>query len=238
MDTLSTHDFDLWADALRHQPDSPRHLLGWIDTHVRPFFPFREVFLGHGELLGGSVRLTHWQALGHDLRYVAELTSSFNLDQRRCVKWWVANRRPFVVDPAKPPPFLTRFELEEIHEWGLGSLAAHGVLNVKGRTGTYFLFSGVAMPVWERHLDQLRLLAPVLNDQFLAFIAEQEARPDGLKNLSSRQRDIVRRVAQGFDDKSIAQQLGLAEKTVRNQLTMVYQQLRIRKRSHLVELLR
>jgi hypothetical protein len=50
--------------------------------------------------------------------------------------------------------------------------------------------------------------------------------------------DIVRLIAKGVDDKSIANALSISEKTVRNHLTDVYHQLGVHKRAQLMALLR
>ncbi len=49
----------------------------------------------------------------------------------------------------------------------------------------------------------------------------------GLGQLTPRQRQILALVAEGFNNESIAQRLGLAEKSVVNHLTSIYQQLGI-----------
>jgi DNA-binding NarL/FixJ family response regulator len=49
----------------------------------------------------------------------------------------------------------------------------------------------------------------------------------GLARLTSRQRQILALVAQGFNNEAIADRLGLAEKSVVNHLTAIYQHLAI-----------
>jgi DNA-binding NarL/FixJ family response regulator len=59
-----------------------------------------------------------------------------------------------------------------------------------------------------------------------------------LDSLTCRQKDIVRQVAAGKDDKTVGRLLGISEKTVRNQLTAIYGQLGVCKRAQLMALLR
>ncbi len=56
--------------------------------------------------------------------------------------------------------------------------------------------------------------------------------------LTARQSDIVRLLAQGFDNQSIAQQTGLSVKTIENHLTRIYRQLNVQSRLEAVTLIR
>ena len=51
--------------------------------------------------------------------------------------------------------------------------------------------------------------------------------------LSPREQDIVRLIAQGYNNKEIAQSLHIAEKTVKNYITKILQQLDLRDRTQL-----
>jgi DNA-binding NarL/FixJ family response regulator len=48
--------------------------------------------------------------------------------------------------------------------------------------------------------------------------------------LTNRQRDLLRRLQQGLDNQSIAQEMGLSVKTVENHLTRLYRQLNVQSR--------
>lgn len=53
------------------------------------------------------------------------------------------------------------------------------------------------------------------------------------KPLSERQREIIQRVAQGKRNAEIAEELGLRVGTVKDYLTAIYAQLRLRNRTEL-----
>ncbi len=62
------------------------------------------------------------------------------------------------------------------------------------------------------------------------------AQPEDMENwlaLSEREKDIVRLVAQGYNNREIAQFLHLAEKTVKNYITNILSQLNLRDRTQL-----
>jgi DNA-binding NarL/FixJ family response regulator len=60
-----------------------------------------------------------------------------------------------------------------------------------------------------------------------ALLPKSSVGKSGLGHLTPRQRQILALVAEGFNNESIAQRLGLAEKSVVNHLTSIYQQLGI-----------
>jgi len=222
---LSTEDMDRWAAALRATPEDPLELISWLVKDVRPYFPFQRALLVHGEQVAGEIRVTHLVTYGHNPQYIDQLSRTFDLKTRGCLTWWLAHRAPFCIDTEAPPSFATQFELDEIREFDLGCVGAHGVLNPTGSAGTYFSFSGISAPTGPWHLEALRLIAPMLNDLFLRHLAASTVRGVDHTALTPRQKDIVRLAARGLSGKSIARELAISEKTVRNQLTMIYEHL-------------
>ena len=53
---------------------------------------------------------------------------------------------------------------------------------------------------------------------------------DGITQLTERELDILRLVAQGLDNNEIGHQLGLSEKTIRNRLTTIFEKLHVNNR--------
>ena len=56
------------------------------------------------------------------------------------------------------------------------------------------------------------------------------ASADGITQLTERELDILRLVAQGLDNNEIGHQLGLSEKTIRNRLTTIFEKLHVNNR--------
>ncbi len=237
MKHLNETDLRLWIHAVTHPPATPANLLAWLEGPLRKFFPYTGLVLGQGELVAGQLKVTHMLATGHGEAYLRQIATTFELAQRGSLKWWFAHRQPFYIDPKAPPSHASAFEIEEIEQFGLRNVAGHGVLNIKANSGAYFGFAGVKEPLSEWHLEALRLMAPVLNDLFLAHFANAQQQPPAtFETLTPRQMAIVRHLATGIDDKTIARALGLAEKTVRNQLTDIYARLGVHKRTQLIAL--
>ena len=236
---LTEADLQRWLAAIAELPRSQEAFMAWLEGPLKSFFPHRKLFMAYGEHLAGQIKTTHWLTRGHEPRYLAQLATTFELDMRGSMRWWFAHRQPFTIDPIAPPPFATVFELDEIASFDLHNVAAHGVLNCRSTAGTYFSFCDMPGPLSDWHLEALRLMVPVLNDLYLDYVAAEIDKPaQALDALSPQQKRIVRLVAEGQDDKSVAQALGISEKTVRNQLSEVYAYLGIAKRGQLLPLLR
>jgi DNA-binding CsgD family transcriptional regulator len=236
---LSQHDYSRWIQALQNLPTAPSDLMAWIETDLRNFFHFEKLFVAYGELTAGQIKATHWLAVGYTHDYLQSQAGALEIETRGSLRWWFANRQPFYIDPDQPPDFATAYEIDEIKTQGLKNIAAHGILNVRANAGTYFSFAGVSSPLGDWHLDALRILTPVLNDLYLAYLAaHSQSVSSNLANLTPRQKDIVRHLSVSSDDKTLAKNLGLSEKTVRNQLTEIYARLGIKKRTQLLQMLK
>lgn len=67
----------------------------------------------------------------------------------------------------------------------------------------------------------------------LSKYRSQDPRSEALSTLTPREREVVALIAQGLDNRSIAEQLGLAEQTVRNYVSRVYDKLDLHSRVEL-----
>jgi DNA-binding CsgD family transcriptional regulator len=83
-------------------------------------------------------------------------------------------------------------------------------------------------PAWQQCLDAI--------DDFLS--AEQASVNGGvsrlLEDLTARENEVLERVAQGLDNAAIARQLGISEKTVRNQVSIIFSKLGVNSRAQAI----
>jgi DNA-binding NarL/FixJ family response regulator len=77
----------------------------------------------------------------------------------------------------------------------------------------------------QRILAGERWVSSRLVNKLMAFSGLQPA-----SNLTNRQREILRLLQQGFDNHTIARQMGLSIKTIENHLTRLYRQLNVQSR--------
>ena len=72
---------------------------------------------------------------------------------------------------------------------------------------------------------------PSLTASIFAAVRRPAAQPDSLDPLSERERAILQLVAAGHDNRTIATQLYLSEKTVGNRLSEIFQKLKVTNRT-------
>ncbi|WP_249152295.1 hypothetical protein [Bradyrhizobium liaoningense] len=116
-----------WIEALNAAPTGSMtddRILGWVEGPLRRFFPFQRFLGSYGRLSGGRIRMRGPVTSGHAPEFIASLDGAFDLASRGCFAWWVQNRAAFILDPADPPPFASRRELDEIKQFSLGAIAA------------------------------------------------------------------------------------------------------------------
>ena len=60
--------------------------------------------------------------------------------------------------------------------------------------------------------------------------------PEWLKNLSKKEKDIIKLISQGFSNSEIAKRLFLGEQTVRNYVSVIYSKLNVHDRAHAMKM--
>lgn len=151
---------------------------------------------------------------------------------------WLKTRRPFYIEPSAPGEYTSAFELEEIRKFGLKNVVAHGIIGIDSTNGTYFSFSGIDGKLSLYHTECMKLICPVLHDLFIRYLSLAKPSIEKFPFLTEKQKNIIRLVADGLDDKSIARKIQISEKTVRNQLSLIYAKIGVHKRTQLIGMIR
>jgi pimeloyl-ACP methyl ester carboxylesterase/DNA-binding CsgD family transcriptional regulator len=84
-------------------------------------------------------------------------------------------------------------------------------------------------PAWREFLDAVAEFYPATG-------APQ--RPDAFPALTGRERDVLEHIARGLDNAQIAARLALAEKTVRNNITHIFDKIEVENRSQAIVMAR
>lgn len=243
---FSDADLKAWIAALRELPTravTEGDVVAWVEGPLRQFFPFERFFGAYGNLCGGRVRMLASVSIGHTQEFLASRESAFDLSSRSLTAWWVAHRKPFIVEKADAHNAagqrcpVSQRTLEEFERFALGVVAAHGVIDPFTNAGTHIFFHGVAKIQPRRTMAALDLIAPVLHTLYLQTRQVAASAVD-LTALTDRQRDLVDLAAQGLSDKEIALRVGISHNTVGNHFSAIYARLGISRRSQLIATLK
>jgi DNA-binding CsgD family transcriptional regulator len=243
---LSGPDLQTWLEVLSALPGAPvteGGILAWVEGPLRKFFPFEKFLGAYGGLSGGMIRMRSLVTSGYEQEFLSTLEGVFDVTSRGCFSWWTSKRKPFFLDEtgarderdAQIIP--SKRELEELERFGLGAVAAHGVIDPYAKAGTYISFAGVPRTRHKRTLAALDLIAPVLHSLFMVTKQPEKAGVD-LTPLTDRQRELIDLALEGLSDKAIARRLSISDHTVGNHFRAIYAQLGISKRSQLIALLK
>ncbi|POZ61920.1 hypothetical protein C2I19_11040 [Chromobacterium alticapitis] len=235
---ISSTSLAHWAEAMAYLPNEPTLFPIWLEQQLKPLFGFEKLFCVHGEVVAGEVRITHWLSLGYESDSFQSYMQSFEWERRGCLKWWLKNRKPFLLSYASPPIFSSQFELSEMARMGLHTIVGHGLVNPLSREGTYFSMGNVRTPFDPGLLEMMELTMPFLHSQFIDFIHQKSAISLEMDGVPPRQREVLRYALAGYPDKKIAREMDISEKTVRNQLSELYRMFDVRSRAELIVKLR
>lgn len=90
------------------------------------------------------------------------------------------------------------------------------------------------IPFLENELNY-KIVESETEDLIILHMIQQASQTESTKkNLSTRENEILKLIAQGHQNKSIAHQLYLSEKTVKNHITEIYKKLDVSNRTHAV----
>lgn len=237
-DFLTSTDYQNWISALNSIPQNPQFIMDWIEGPLRKFFPFTSIYCAYAEIILDQINILESISSGHSNFYLEQIDSVFDTSRRGALVHWLKTRRAFFIEPSMPNGYASHFELEEIRKFDLKNVVAHGIISINSNNGTYFSFSGIEGKVSAYHAECMNLICPVLHDLFIRYISLSRLPMGEFNSLTAKQKIIARLVAEGLDDKSIAKKLEISEKTVRNQLSVIYTKIGVHKRAQLIRMIR
>ena len=75
------------------------------------------------------------------------------------------------------------------------------------------------------------LLSPKKTEAMLAWLRREQERADPLRELTSREREVLELIGEGLTNREISQRMYLAEKTIKNYVSQLLSKLAMRHRS-------
>lgn len=78
------------------------------------------------------------------------------------------------------------------------------------------------------------LFGPAVAERLMSFFGENRGGPDPFPDLTSRERDILGLIAQGYSNPEIASRLFLSPKTVRNNISSIFDKLHVPDRAQAI----
>jgi DNA-binding CsgD family transcriptional regulator len=208
-----------------------------IRQHVRRLLPHTSLIAVLGRIDLEHLELLHVEGVDYPAHGLAALQRQTNLRNRPALMRWLKARAPIVLDPELDGVYLSAAERQEIELLQLGRVAAHGVLDLVARSGSYFSFGGIPKDLPAHEVTQhLMLLVPHLHQALAACHPATRVAGHWDIGLTEAEREVLRWVAAGRTNAEIALLRGTSEATVRNQLTATFKKLGVNNRAAAVRL--
>lgn len=208
----------------------------WMRQCVRPLYPHAAGVVGIGELSYGRIDISLILGVDCPEEYLKALHAGSKLGQSPTFLRWSRGRRPLLLDPAADPHCLTADELRLVARHGLGSIAAHGLLDAEGGRGSYFNLFGMPGQIGPRDGLLLALLAPALHraaERLLGMPAG--AAPQKPENaLNATELNILRLLIRGRSRLEISLALNQRDAIVQNHCDRIFAKLGTRNRAEAV----
>lgn len=204
----------------------------WMRTHVRKFFPYGIMVAVLGSILDEIIFVERSISVDYPDSFVPHCPAQTRLADRPLVAQWYREREPQIINEDEAGRLLSPFELQQLLLFGKKNVAAHGMVDIQGRKGSYFSFSRIPGPLTERHIQKLKLMVPQLH-QVICKLQAPVKLPQTQPNdrLSPRQNEILHLISQGKTNREIAVHLERTESTVRNHVHTILANLGVANRA-------
>lgn len=204
-------------------------------TSARELLPHTALIAALGRVDLEHLEILHLTAVDYPAAGVAALSRVSNVRERPALMHWLRSREPMVLEPGDNTGLMSELERHEIASLGLGRVAAHGVIDIASRSGSYHSFAGIPSCLPRQAVEErLRLIVPHLHQALVASRSGVKQTPKRNALLTPTERELLRFVAAGRTNAEIAAARGRSAATIRNQLTEAFRKLGVRNRAEAV----
>lgn len=204
-------------------------------SEVRTLLPFTMAICGVGRINPHSITGCELISVDFPDAYFTDIRQSDGGIYSPLMQRWVDRQAPVVFDPAEHAAEVTPEWLAIFERHQLKNSLAHGVRDLNSPITSYFNFCGLPQAITEHHSFLLRLLVPHLHIAVTRLVAEALRRPSAaLPQLTPREKEVVSWLYLGKTNWEIGQILGIAEKTVKNNLSAIFDKLGVGNRTQLL----
>lgn len=192
----------------------------YIRDFVRPIFPHEMMVACLGAIVGGKIILESATSVDYPALLFERIHQVVNMSDRRLLTHWYVTSRPQLIVLGKDDELLSPLEREEMEIFGLRNFAAHGVVDLDGKRGSYISFANVPGVLGAHHEYLLELIAPYIHQVLVRLLHQRpgEISEAACLQLSPREMVVLRWLAEGKSNAEIAALLSRSVATIRNQV--------------------
>lgn len=241
MKALSESDVDLAAVmkvlAQSHNVRNAEELLALINTEVVELLHHEVMVCGYHVMSPEGSHVQPFLHHNYPVGYAKALTSAEGQSDTPLMQRWRATREPVLFQSGRDDHDYPEDWVALFKKFELRNIIGHGILDVCGTFGSYFVFARLPGEIGLREALLLKLITPHLHLALMRAVAESEKTgksPEFKHGLSERQIEIVRWMKEGKTNKEIAQLLSITEKTTKYHVEQIFMKLGVSSRAQAV----
>lgn len=218
---LNVHQRDQFVQLMRNE--------------VRQLLPFEHAICGVGYINPHSISGCELISVDFPEAYFTDIRQSDGGIHSPLMQRWIDSQAPIVFDPEQHAHEVPADWLSVFKKHGLRNSLAHGVRDLNSTITSYFNFCGLPAPISLHQAYLLRLLVPHLHIAITQLVAQALRQPSAaLPQLTPREKEVVSWLYLGKTNWEIGQILGIAEKTVKNNLSAIFDKVGVNNRTQLL----
>lgn len=211
----------------------------WAQGALQGFIPHESLWCAHGDLDRMQLRVECFSSAVTSERVEAQVTDRTDGLLPRLVDDWIrGGRMPRLLSSEGGDQVGRRQLISDLKHCGFDHVAVHGVREMQGNYGSFFVLAGMAQMPSERDAYLLELLMPHMH---LALHRMRMRETSGagvdvapVTLLSKREIQVLHWVKNGKTNMEIGQILGISPPTVKNHLQKVMRKLNVNNRAQAV----
>lgn len=192
----------------------------YIQVFVRPLFPHAMTLACVGGIVNGKAVLEMAIALNYPDALFSKVHEVVNIADRSLLARWYMERKPQLIELGRNEHLLSAMERSEMEMFNFDNFAAHGVVDLDGKRGSYISLAGIPGALGPHQEFLLELMVPHLH-QALVRILHQQRNVHTFSNaqlLTPKEQVVLRWLAAGKSNPEIAALLNRSVSTIRNQV--------------------
>lgn len=215
----------------------------WAQGALQGFIPHETLLCIYGDIVSMRFKYEAFSRGVLDSKVEQEISNPVNGLLSRLVELWLH-------DSGRPCLFradmdgATRMQSErqrlctDLQRCGFGHVAAHGIKQVQGDYGSFFVFAGTPDPHTPRDAYLLELLMPYLHTALHRMLANESGDETAAVStetlLSGREIQVLQWVKNGKTNQEIGQILDISPLTVKNHVQKILRKLNVSNRAQAV----
>ena len=218
--TLEEQRFYLDFVQASQRIDTTEAFQKYIQVFVRPLFPHAMTLACVGGIVNGKAVLEMAIALNYPDELFSKVHEVVNIAERSLLARWYMERKPQLIELGRNDHLLSDLERSEMYTFGFDNFAAHGVVDLDGKRGSYISLAGSPGKLGPHQGFLLELMVPHLH-QALVRILHKQRDVHTFSNaqlLTPKEQVVLRWLAAGKSNPEIAALLNRSVSTIRNQV--------------------